>query len=245
MCELRVCSYNCFSLNKNIDLVRELTSTNYDIIFLQETLVTNNNINILDYVDESYKSIGIGAIFSEKAIEAASGRPMGGLACIFKSNIPVKLVGSTNDIMIISITINNTKLILVNAYLRSVLGDPITIAEYTNTLHQLDQMLSEIEYDSIFLLGDWNADPMSGQAWRLLFDFMVRNKYVCFDRDYLPPETFTFIGNGSGYVKWLDHIIGNNTGNCKLISVEVLDNMVGSDHLPIACSMKVPILDLI
>ena len=64
-------------------------------------MVTNNNINILDYIDESYKSIGIGAFISKKAIEAACGRPMGGLACIFKSNIPVKLFASTNDIMII------------------------------------------------------------------------------------------------------------------------------------------------
>ena len=144
MTSIRACSYNCFSLSKNIELVRELTESNYDIIFLQETLVTDNNLGMLDFIDESYKSIGIGATHSNKSMESGYGRPMGGLGCIFKNNIPIKLIDSSNDIMIVSITLNSVTLILVNVYLRSIL-DAYTLAEYTSNLHQLDQILNGIE----------------------------------------------------------------------------------------------------
>ena len=50
--DLKACSYNYCSLNKNIDFVRSLTSSNLDIIFLQETFVTDEMLGILDFVDE-------------------------------------------------------------------------------------------------------------------------------------------------------------------------------------------------
>ena len=92
-------------------------------------------------------------------------------------------------------------------------------------------------------MGDWNADPMGGQAWSILNDFMLRNGYICFDKEELSNDSFTFISRGFNYVKWLDHIIGNKTGRCSVNSIKILDYMVGSDHLPITCNILVPIVN--
>lgn len=52
--ELRVCSYNCCSLSKNIDIVRQLAKETCDVILLQETLVTEDRLGDLDFIDENF-----------------------------------------------------------------------------------------------------------------------------------------------------------------------------------------------
>lgn len=83
---LRICSLNCCSLRNNIDLVRNIASEGYDIIFLQETFVVEDKLGILDFVDEHYESVGVPATYSEKALIANAGRPSGGLAILWKKN---------------------------------------------------------------------------------------------------------------------------------------------------------------
>ena len=74
---LSICSYNCCSLRKNIDLIRELTDKNIDIILLQETFVIADDLSILQFIDENYDSIGVGATYSNDAVMNMKGRPMG------------------------------------------------------------------------------------------------------------------------------------------------------------------------
>ena len=84
--DLKICSFNCCSLRKNIDLVRQLTENSFDVIMLQETMVTEEHLGILDYIDENYESVGIAATFSDIALTTMAGRPRGGLACLWRSN---------------------------------------------------------------------------------------------------------------------------------------------------------------
>ena len=56
---LQICTFNCCSRTKNIDLIRELTASHYDAILLQETFVTEDKSGILDYIHENYESIGV------------------------------------------------------------------------------------------------------------------------------------------------------------------------------------------
>ena len=52
MMELSLCSFNCCSLYKNIDIVRELTSKNFHIIMLQETMLILERPGDLNLIDE-------------------------------------------------------------------------------------------------------------------------------------------------------------------------------------------------
>ena len=73
-------------MNKNIDIIRKLTDRSYAIIMLQETMLTNERLGDLGFIDENYESVGVGATFSEKSLESMSGRPQGGMACLWKTN---------------------------------------------------------------------------------------------------------------------------------------------------------------
>ena len=89
--DIRICSYNVCSLRKNIDVVRELTENKFDIVFLQETFVVDDKLGEIDFIDEFYESVGVGAIYSEKSLTSVSGRPMGGMACLWRNGSHFKV----------------------------------------------------------------------------------------------------------------------------------------------------------
>ena len=53
------------------------------------------------------------------------------------------------------------------------------------------------------------------------------------DYDYLPKDSYTFISSGHKSVSWLDHILTTNTGRDLTEHIDVVNNFVSSDHLPL------------
>ena len=119
--DFSICSYNCCSLNKNIDVVRELTNERYDFIFLQETLVTEDRMGELQFIDDNYEVVGVCSVFSDLALETNAGRSEGGLACFWRKGSPFKIVNiiTEKDFIVLSIEINSLIIVLVNVYIRS------------------------------------------------------------------------------------------------------------------------------
>ena len=52
-------SYNYCSLVKNIDIVRQLCMNKYNIIFLQETFITIDDLYKLNNIDDNYFAIRV------------------------------------------------------------------------------------------------------------------------------------------------------------------------------------------
>ena len=122
--DIKICSYNCCSLVKNIDVVRELADKEFDIIFLQETFITDDKLGTLDFINENYESVAKGAVYSERSIASAAGRPQGGIACLWRcgSSFIDKVILEKN-IWILIITVGSFKLVIVNLYFKSVLWE--------------------------------------------------------------------------------------------------------------------------
>lgn len=68
---------------------------------------------------------------------------------------------------------------------------------------------------------------------------MARNNLQCFDVDQLNNDTCTFIGYGNSASRWLDHIVGREHAHVKVNNINVMNNIIGSDHLPIVCSIEI------
>ena len=174
--ELKLCTFNCCSLWKNIDIVRELTNNKYDIILLQETFVTEDKIGMLDFIDERYECIGVPAIYSEKVLSSNAGGPEGGMAIMWRtaSKLKVKKIIFENNFMIFNFTTGNTSIVIVNVYMNSDLWDVETLNKYLETLSKLEDILEGTAFDSIYFVSDFNADPTSGRACRNLTNFIER-----------------------------------------------------------------------
>ena len=239
--DLKLCSFNCCSMNKNVDIIRELTERSYDVIMLQETMLTDEKLGDLGFIDENYESVGVGATFSDKSLESMSGRPQGGMACLWKSNslFNVDKLALEDNIITMCISIGHIKVVLVNVYLNSDLWETNTLNNYLNTLNKLELILADYNYNCIYFMGDFNADPFMGRAWHNLNDFRARNNLKCFDFDFLDVDTFTFTSYGGSHCKWLDHFIGRDCIGVELKDMAVHYDLVGSDHLPISANLVI------
>ena len=236
---LKICTYNCCSLNKNIEMVRELTTERYDLILLQETFLTENRLGDLSFIDENYEVIGAPAIYSQKALESCAGRCEGGLACLWYREAPfiINSIEITKDYIVLSITHNNNVIVIVNVYVRSDICEARTLDDYLNTLSKLHNIIIDKSFDSIYFIRDFIADPSSGRAWQNLYNFSTSNNLECFDFNMLEESTFTFLSYGTGSTRWLDHVIGRNGNYSHICNMKVLYGMVGSDHFPLVFEM--------
>ena len=149
--DLKLCTFNCCSLRKNIDIIRELCDNKFDIILLQETFITEDKIGILDFIDERYECIGVPATYSEKVLAANAGRPEGGMAVMWRtaSKIKVKRIMFENNFMIFNFNISNTNIVIVNVYMNSDLWDVETLNKYLESLTKLQDILEDIAFDYI------------------------------------------------------------------------------------------------
>ena len=233
--DLKICSFNCCSLSKNIDVVRDLASQDYDLLFLQETFVTDGRLGDLNFIHENYEAVGSGSVYSERAIESNSGRSEGGLACLWKrdARFKIKKVMIERNFIVMSLAYNSLTIVLVNVYVKSDIWETQTLHDYLDTLSQLGNLVNELRYDSIYFVGDFNADPFSGRSWSHLKAFMHTNHLQCFDVDMLDAATFTFVSYGNAYTKWLDHVVGRDSNDIKLKDITILYDKIGSDHLPL------------
>lgn len=237
---IRLCTFNCCSLRKNVDLVRCLAGSDYDIILLQETFVTEDKLGLLDFIDENYDCFGVAATFSERSLISCAGRPEGGMAVLCKkdSSFTVNKVILETNFIILNILVGNFSIILVNVYLNSDVWEVSTLNKYLQTLSAFDDIISDMNFDSIYFIGDFNADPHSGRAWHNLSNFMSRNSLKCFDVVSLDADTYSFIGYGNSQSRWLDHIVGTEHSNVKVTRIRILNDVNGSDHLPVECTLS-------
>lgn len=234
--DVKICSFNCCSLRKNIDLIRNLTDGYNDVIFLQETFVTEDRLGILDFIDENYECIGVPAKYSEKSLTANAGRPEGGMAILWKKSS--KFTVNKISFMIFSIRAGNLNVVLVNVYMNSDIWEISTLNKYLHNLSVLEDILSDMDFHSVYFIGDFNADPHSGRAWQNLSSFMLRNSLRCFDVESLSADTFTFVGYGNSQSRWLDHVVGRNHDNINITNMCVLIDVNGSDHLPLKFDLQ-------
>ena len=164
---LKICTYNCCSIIKNIDIIRDLTNKKMDLILIQETFLTSDKLGILDFIDENYNSFGVPAYFTEQNIIKTNGRPMGGLVCLWKKNsfVNVNILSSADDYVVLNLAFSDLNLTLVNVYIRSDLGDVISQEKYLYSLSQLENILLNFNCNNVIFAGDFNTDPFIGRAW--------------------------------------------------------------------------------
>ena len=73
---------------------------------------------------------------------------------------------------------------------------------YLETLGKLEDILSSRKFGSVYIMGNFNADPFIGRVWTHLTDFMEYNDLTCFDANMLDSQFFTFVSFNNSSTKW-------------------------------------------
>lgn len=79
----KIVSYNCKSLKRSIEGVRELCQS-ADVLALQETWLLPHDLPLLNTVDDSFGCTGTSAVDTSAGL--LSGRPYGGVALLWRKS---------------------------------------------------------------------------------------------------------------------------------------------------------------
>ena len=123
--------------------------------------------------------------------------------------------------------------------MNSDIWEVVTLEKYLKTLSSLGSIIEDMDFDTIFFIGDCNADPISGRAWQNLSHFMLTNSLEGFYVNSLPRDSFTFLSYGTSTGRWLDHIIGRAHADIDIDDINILHDKIGSDHRPVEFRLSV------
>ena len=84
---LSIVSYNCRGIKNPIVDIKKLCEA-YEIIFLQETWITKQNLDFLSIISDHHYSFGYSSI--DECDELRKGRPCGGTAILWKKELSAK-----------------------------------------------------------------------------------------------------------------------------------------------------------
>ena len=226
---LKIVSYNCQSLKANINIVSPLLN-DCDILLLQETLLTNDNTDILENMNTNFNTINMPSVRKPGQLY---GRSSGGLAILWKKNSNFKYfpVYGSNRFIGLKIFFGEICYLLLNVYLNCDYRTVESLIEFKENLAEIEQKIADVEYDELIIAGDFNSDPNKGRFFNELKSFTDAFELTCSDIESLPLNSYSYINrNQSCSTSWLDHII--TTNNNIVMNISILYGHTVEDHIP-------------
>lgn len=237
--KIKFCSFNCQSFNANSDIIQKLLEDN-DIIFLQETLIEENNIDIFDTFNDNFRSFYISA---QRKAGIHVGRASGGLAIFCRKSVSFKCipVHISNRVLGVKIQFPNDYCFLIlNVYLPCDYGDIDSLIEFRSTLADIANAFDSEEFDNFICVGDFNADPNKGRFFRYLSTFIEQNALYISDIETLPSESYSYISsNNTCSTSWIDHVVCSDLQYVD--NHKILYGTTFYDHIPIQFDLSCPL----
>lgn len=157
--KISMTSFNCKSIKRSIQNVRELSKST-DLIALQETWLLPHDLNFINEVNEELGS------FAKSSVDTGAGilkvRPYGGLAILWRKAVfrDVTVVNCHSDRLAgVKIKSGESEFLLINVYMPIDCDD--NLPEFTGVLAQIFAIVEESDIETVYILGDFNAHPGS------------------------------------------------------------------------------------
>ena len=210
---LRIMSYNCYGLKSSLVNLYELCEQ-FDIIFLQETLLFKHLLPVLSNIHPEFEGMGIDAIDDTGNILA--GRPYGGVAILIRKLLrPVCEFDFYDDTRMIGLDVKHLKerLYFINVYLPFQSPDNYDL--YAEYLGKISAIVEDCHSTKIVIIGDFNAAVGTTFEDELL-ELCTHYKLIIADYEKYgrTSNQFTFVSDAHSTTSWLDHII------CSLIFIQ-------------------------
>ena len=246
--EFKVASYNCRGLPKDKsrlylrpDIIELFNS--HDIIALQETHLSIQELKILNSLHDSF--VGVGAAKIDETCSLINGRYSGGVAIFWKielSKYIKQLTLDSNWCVGIEIILDSIVFSILNVYMPYQKPEHEDL--YFENLGYLKSCIDELNTSNICILGDFNANlGVSGNKLfsNCLIDFCNENSLIISDKINLPDDTYTYVSTreGRSLYSWLDHVVSSTDFHSCINDIQVLYNVSDDDHIPITMKLKV------
>ena len=231
--KFKITSFNCNGIKSKLPIITKLCET-ASVVFLQETWLCPNELNLLDNVHNQFNSFSLSSVNIQDNVLV--GRPYGGISILWhKSYAPCSNIIQYDDdrLMGFSITLQELQYLFLNVYLPYFCAD--NEYDYDMYIGKLASIIDSSDAAGVVILGDFNANP-NNSFYSELQQLCTSRDLIISDTSLLPPNTFTHVNNGSLSRSWLDHCVSSQSMHAATIDIRVDDSYSGSDHFPLHVS---------
>ena len=231
---LKFFSLNCAGVTNMIPVLRDICN-DHDVLLLQETWLTPDNLEFLNGVHEDFTCHSISAVDLGQPLV---GRPFGGLSILWRKSLGIKATLKTfehNRMLGIQFETNFRRLLIINVYLPYYCLE--NYDEYLQCLGKIAYEIEDYDHSDVMIMGDFNANVGGPffREWTALSDDL-NMEFV--DVSRLTHESYTHINNGSLSKTWLDHCLTTRTVSRSIENIHILYDYFFSDHLPLCVSLN-------
>ena len=231
--ELRVVTYNCCSIRKRIDPIKEILCK-VDILLCQEIILLEEDCDILYTFDENFNVI---VKPSTRPTGLGDGRPVGGIAIFYRKSMQMRIrtLYETDNFIVLNIDVMKNVFNIVNVYMPCEDRSIDSHVKYQSILGEFQGVLDDSDCEVLFA-GDFNASHLSPKRfWFDLKNFIESND-LSFNDSELPIDTFTYLNCAHNCTSWIDHIIASK--NLTITKIKVLYESALYDHFPMSFTLK-------
>ena len=240
--DLSVISYNCDGFKTSSDYVKQLLNTyKPDFLFLQETWLLDNQINLLGDLNDNYLFSGVSGCEPDKMLK---GRPYGGVAILWTNNIAQHIMPihtHSKRITGCKYMCGNEIILFLTVYMPCD-NQSITVIndEYVDLIQEVQTVCENINPSRVIIGGDWNTSINRNNAQTNVFKrFLdINNLDICWN-SVNAIQTVTYDNNNLGHQSCIDHFVTtmnvfDNITNC--VVLDSVDNL--SCHKPVLLQFK-------
>lgn len=243
---LTISSYNCklFSDSKLLFIKKLLSSS--DFVCIQEHGLYKTTLSNLCKIDENINYTGTSAMNEYAPL---IGRPHGGCAIIWKSNIKCKVseVSCTSKrLCAILLELDTFNIIIFCLYMPcDTKCQDANSDEYSDVLNEVNTLVSQYNVHHYVLAGDFNTDLSRNNSMHTssLNRYLYENDCEIMTRIYNENIKYTYISAGDASIQSIiDHVVVSKPLHecvCKYEIFDDADNL--SDHVAIMCSFEIPV----
>ena len=235
---MKVITYNCQGVNlkQRPTLSALLNDKDNDIICLQETWLTKQDLGRLNTLHSDFH--GIGKSTTDIGDGLIHGHPPGGVAILWRTSLSAQIdVISLDCDWICGVTVKSqsASFVILCIYLPCFLNTPEREDHYLSCLGSLHSIIEDIPTTSMFIVGDWNADILRrensfGPHLELFCD---DQKLFLSSKCLLPPDSFTYVSPAWNTTSWLDHCVSTADAHTSIQDISILYEHGTYDHLPV------------
>ena len=238
--ELSLVSFNMHGFNQGYSVLNDFCTKgdNYqDIIFLQETWLTCNNLSKVKQFSLNYEAYGISAMDHLLGNGILKGRPFGGVFTLVNCSLIKSIKYHKCTERFVAIVIDN--LTLINAYFPQI-NNETDYCIFQSMLADIEHIIDIYPGNKIVCGGDINTNiDKNSNASKLINDFNKNLSLISCNKIINSNLNYTYCHETLQHYSYIDYFFISNSMCSNLKDFKILDLFNNlSDHLPIMIKLQ-------
>ena len=237
---INLVSYNMHGFNQGANTLASFCndgSLNMQLVFVQESWLSNANINKINSFSNNYTAFGISAMESALGQSVLRGRPWGGVSILVKSDLVKHIIYSKCTERFVCLIIG--EYVFINCYFPKISNDS-DFAIVQSLFSEIESICAMYPDSKLIIGGDLNVDLRFKSTAAELYLGLMKDLCLVSCHSLFPCDIdYTYCHETLQYYSYIDYFLVSSSMSLDILNFKVLDladNL--SDHNPISVQFK-------